>query len=58
MFKRIRSIDWDFVWHRILCAFQIHLKTIKGEYGFTCTTCGYFKDRAMHQADQHAGGGW
>lgn len=43
---------------RILCFFGIHMKTLWKDDGIHCVICGYFKDKAEHQADLHAGGGW
>ena len=36
----------------------VHLRTVWEEDGIHCVDCGFFKDKAEHQADMHAGGGW
>ena len=47
-----------YIYLRTLCFFQIHLRGIKDNKGIRCETCGFFKSKAEHQADLHAGGGW
>jgi len=36
----------------------IHLHWVWDEEGIRCEDCGYFKPKATHLADLHAGGGW
>ncbi len=36
-----------------------HLRCLWTDEGIQCVDCGYFKDKAEHMADMHAGsGGW
>jgi len=44
--------------YRLLCILSIHRRCIKGEKGFTCIDCGFFKCRFEYMADLHSGGGW
>ena len=48
-------------WAWLVCHLSfktIHLRTKVGVDGIYCVDCGYFKDKASHMADMHAGGGW
>ena len=35
-----------------------HLRCLWLDDGIHCVDCGYFKSKAEHLADLHAGGGW
>ncbi len=35
-----------------------HLRCLWTDEGIHCVDRGYFKSKAEHQADLHAGGGW
>ena len=49
----MRLIRW------IGCVLDLyHLRCVWESEGIRCVDCGYFKGKAEHLADLHAGGGW
>ena len=46
------------MFRRLLCKLGIHTRCIWLTEGYRCVDCNYFKSKAEHMADLHAGGGW
>lgn len=56
----MKKWNWNwFFWLVCHLSFKlVHLRTEWKDDGIHCIDCGHFKDKATHQADLHAGGGW
>lgn len=55
------KIDWTHIFCLLVCRLSLGMVHIRSEWksdGIHCEDCHFFKSRAEHQADLHAGGGW
>lgn len=57
----MKNIDWIHLLCLLVCKVTfgtIHIRAEWKDDGIHCVDCGFFKDKATHMADMHAGGGW